>query len=36
MYKKDIKLGQILYWNTTGYNNCNISIKCEVVDIVKM
>ena len=36
MNKKDIKLGQVLYLNTTGYNNSNISLKCEVIDIGKM
>lgn len=33
MDKKDIKIGDILYWNTTGAYNTNISLVCEVVDI---
>ena len=33
MNKKDIKIGDILYWNTTGAYNSNISLKCEVIDI---
>ena len=36
MYKKDIKLGDILYWNTTGAYNSDISLECEVIDIGKM
>lgn len=33
MLKKDIKLGSILYWNTTGAYNSKISLKCEVMDV---
>ena len=36
MFKKDIKLGSILYWNTTGINNSKISLKCEVIDMGKI
>lgn len=36
MLKKDIELGDILYWNTTGANNSRISLKCEVIDVGKM
>ena len=36
MNKRDIKLGDILYWNTTGAFEKNISLKCEVIDIGKM
>lgn len=36
MFKKDIKLGSILYWNTTGVNNSKISLKCEVIDVGKI
>lgn len=36
MYKKDIKLGDILYWNTTGAYNSNMSLVCEVIDIGEM
>ena len=35
MYKKDIKLGDILYWNTTGAYNSDISLdemKIETLD----
>lgn len=35
MLKKDIKIGDILYWNTTGAFNCKISLQCKVVDIGK-
>ena len=33
MLKKDIKIGSILYWNTTGAYNSKISLKCEVMDV---
>ena len=33
MNKKNIKLGDALYWNTTGAYNTNISLQCEVIDI---
>lgn len=33
MNKKNIKLGDALYWNTTGAYNTNISSQCEVIDI---
>ncbi len=36
MLKKDIKLGSILYWNTTGAYNSKISLKCEVMDVGKI
>lgn len=36
MNKEDIKLGDKLYWNTTGAYNTNISLACEVIDIGKM
>lgn len=36
MNKRDINLGDILYWNTTGAFNTNISLQCEVIDIGKM
>lgn len=35
MNKKDIKIGDILYWNTTGVFNINISLECKVIDIDK-
>lgn len=35
MLKKDIKIGSILYWNTTGAYNSKISLKCEVMDVGK-
>jgi hypothetical protein len=35
MLKKDIKIGDILYWNTTGAFNIKISLECKVVDIGK-
>lgn len=36
MNKKDIKIGDILYWNTTGpYYGNEISLKCEVLDVGK-
>lgn len=36
MNKKDIKLHEKLYWNTTGAFESKISLKCEVVDIGKI
>mgnify|MGYP000115795956 FL=1 len=36
MLKKDIEVGRILYWNTTGANNSKISLKCEVIDVGKI
>lgn len=33
MDKKEIKLCDRLYWNTTGAYNTNISLKCTVLDI---
>lgn len=36
MLKKDIKIGNILYWNTTGVNHSKISLKCEAIDVGKM
>lgn len=36
MDKKDIKLGDVLYWNTTGAYKTNISLQCEVIDIGEM
>lgn len=35
MNKKDIKIGDILYWNTTGAFNSKISLECKVIDIGK-
>lgn len=35
MNKKDIKIGDTLYWNTTGVFNSTISLKCKVIDIGK-
>lgn len=35
MNKKDIKIGDVLYWNTTGAFNCKISLECKVIDIGK-
>lgn len=32
MNKKDIKIGDILYWNTTGAFNSKISLECKVID----
>lgn len=32
MYKKDIKIGDILYWNTSGAYKTPISLICRVVD----
>lgn len=36
MQKRDIKLNDTLYWNTTGAYNSKISLKCEVIDIGMM
>ena len=36
MNKKDIKLGDKLYWNITGAYNTKISLICEVIDIGEM
>lgn len=33
MNKRNIKLGDALYWNTTGAYNTNISLQYEVIDI---
>lgn len=33
MNKEDIKIGDILYWNTSGAYNSKISLKCAVMDI---
>lgn len=33
MNKKDIKLGDTLYWNTFGAFSSKISLECEVIDI---
>lgn len=33
MNKRNIKLGDVLYWNTIGAYNTNISLQCEVIDI---
>ena len=33
MNKRNIKLGDALYWNKTGAYNTNISLQCEVIDI---
>lgn len=35
MNKKDIKIGDTVYWNTTGAFGSNISLKSKVVDIGK-
>lgn len=35
MSKKDIKIGETLYWNTTGAFERKISLKCQVIDIGK-
>lgn len=35
MNKKDIKIGDILYWNTKGAFQTDISLKCKVFDIGK-
>lgn len=33
MNKSDIKIGQELYYNTTGAYNSEISLMCRVIDI---
>lgn len=33
MNKRDIKLGDVLFWNTTGAYNTKISLECQVIDI---
>ena len=33
MNKKDIRIGDVLYWNTTGAYQSKISLKCKVLDI---
>lgn len=33
MNKRDIKLGDVLFWNTTGAYNTKISLECQVMDI---
>ena len=35
MLKKDVKIGDTLYWNTTGAFNSKLSLQCKVVDIGK-
>lgn len=35
MDKIEIKLGETLYWNTTGAYGSKISLKCKVIDIGK-
>ena len=35
MLKKDIKIGDTLYWNTTGAFESKISLECKVIDIGK-
>ena len=35
MNKKDIRIGDVLYWNTTGAYQSKISLKCKVLDIGK-
>jgi hypothetical protein len=32
MLKKDIKIGDTLYWNTTGAFESKISLECKVID----
>lgn len=36
MNKRNIKLGDILFWNTTGAYNTKISLECQVIDIGKI
>ena len=33
MSKEDIKIGDILYWNTFGAYGVKISLKCTILDI---
>lgn len=35
MSKEDIIIGDVLYWNTTGAYQSQISLKCKVLDIGK-
>lgn len=35
MNKKDINIGDIIYWNTIGAFESKISLKCKVIDIGK-
>ena len=35
MNKKDIRIGDVLYWNTTGAYKSQISLKCKVLDVGK-
>ena len=35
MNKKDIKIGDVVYWNTTGAFKSQISLKGKVIDIGK-
>lgn len=35
MNKKDINIGDIVYWNTTGAFDSKISLECKVIDIGK-
>ena len=29
----NIEIGSDMYWNTTGANNSNISLKCTILDV---
>lgn len=29
----NFKIGEDVYWNTTGANSCNISLRCLILDI---
>ena len=33
MNKENIKINDVLYWNTSGANNSKISLRCTVLDI---
>ena len=35
MNKESIRIGDILYWNTTGAHQSQISLKCKVLDVGK-
>lgn len=35
MNKKDINIGDIVYWNTTSAFDSKISLECKVIDIGK-
>lgn len=35
MNKKDVKIDDVVYWNTTGAYQVKISLKCKVLDIGK-